>query len=131
MTLFLQASAAIMLTVILVLTLGSQRKEIGTLLAIGVCCMVSISAMQYLRPVVDFLQTLEVLGGLDSSMITTLLKITGIGILSEISNLVCSDAGSTSLGKVMHFLGTAAILWLSLPMFAALVELLQKIMGEL
>lgn len=131
MTLFLQSSAAILLAVILVLTLGSQNKEFGTLLAMSVCCMVVLAAMQYLRPVIDFLQTLETLGGLDSTMVATLLKITGIGIVSEISNLVCADAGSSSLGKVMQFLGAAVILWLSLPLFTALVELLQKIVGEL
>lgn len=131
MTLFLQASAAILLAVILVLTLGSQGKEFGTVLAIAVCCMVSLSAISYLRPVIDFLQSMESLGGLDSSMVAALLKITGIGIISEISNLVCADAGSSSLGKTMQFLGAAVILWLSLPLFTALIELLQKIMGEL
>lgn len=131
MVLFLQVFAAVLLSVILILTLGSQRKDISTLLAIGVCCMVAISAMQYLRPVIVFLQTLESLGGLEGSMVAILLKITGIGILSEVCNLVCSDAGSASLGKVIHFLSTAVILWLSLPIFNAFVDLLQKIMGEL
>lgn len=131
MTLFLQASAAILIAVILVLTLSGQTKEFSALLSITVCSMVALSSLHYLRPVIEFLQTLETLGGLDNSMVATLLKITGIGIISEISNLVCTDAGSASLGKVMQFLGTAVILWLSLPLFTALVELLQKIMGEL
>ena len=87
--------------------------------------------MHYLEPVVDFLQTLEDLGGLDRNMTATLLKAAGIGMVTEIAGLVCKDAGNESLGKVMQLLGTSVILWLSMPLLTALIELLQKILGEL
>jgi stage III sporulation protein AD len=93
--------------------------------------MVSLAALQYLQPVMSFLEFLEDLGRPDSNMVTTLLKVTGIGIITESSNLVCKDAGSESMGKSMQLLGTAVILYLSLPLFAALIDLLQKILGEL
>lgn len=131
MTVFLQACGAILLAVILVLILGSHSKEIGTLLVIGVCSMVAMAGINILRPVIDFIQNLEHLGGLDNTMVTALLKVTGIGILSEVVSLVCTDSGNASLGKAMQLLGTATILWLSLPLFSALVDLLQKIMGGL
>ena len=131
MTLFVQVCGAVLLAVILIPALKSHGKEIGTLLAIAVCCMVALAALHYLSPVLDFLQTLEGLGGLDSSMTTTLLKAAGIGMITEIATLVCKDAGNESMGKTMQLMGTAVILWLSLPLFTALIELLQKILGEL
>ena len=131
MTLFLQVCGALLLAVIMVLTLKNHNKEIGTLLAIAVCCMVFLAALNYLRPVLDFLTSLQRLGGLDKGMVTTLLKVTGIGIVTEISNLVCKDAGNESMGKSIQLLGSAVILYLSIPLFTALIELLQKILGEL
>lgn len=131
MTLFLQVCGAVLLAVILVLTLKSHGKDIGTILAIAVCCMVALAAIEYLQPVLSFLESLENLGGLDGDMVTTLLKATGIGIITEIANLVCKDAGNESMGKSMQLLGTAVILYLSMPLFTALIELLQKILGEL
>ena len=131
MTLFLQVCGAILITVILVLSLKSQSKEIGSILAIAACCMTALAALHYLRPVIDFLHTLQKLGSLDKHMVSTLLKVTGIGIVSEIANLVCKDAGNESMGKSMQLLGTAVILYLSMPLFTALIELLQKILGEL
>lgn len=131
MTLYLQACGAVLLTVILVLTLKHNNKELGAVLTISVCCMVALATMHYLEPVVDFLQTLENLGGLDNAMTTTLLKATGIGMVTEIAGLVCKDAGNESLGKVMQLLGTSVILWLSMPLLTALIELLQKILGDL
>ena len=131
MTPFLQISGAVLLAVILVLALKSYCKEISTILAITVCCLTGLTALRYLQPVLEFLKKLEDLGGLDDVMIEILLKATGIGILSEIANLVCKDAGNESMGKSMQLLGTAVILYLSLPLFQTLIELLQTILGEL
>ena len=131
MTPFLQISGAVLLAVILVLALKSYCKEIGTILAITICCLTGLTALRYLQPVLEFLKKLEDLGGLDDVMIEILMKSTGIGIITEIANLVCKDAGNESMGKSMQLLGTAVILYLSLPLFQTLIELLQKILGEL
>ena len=131
MTLFLQVCGAVLLAVILVLALKSHSKEIGAILAIAVCCMTALAALHYLQPVIDFLHALQHLGDLDSDMVSTLLKATGIGIVTEIANLVCKDAGNESMGKSVQLLGTAVILYLSMPLFTALIDLLQKILGEL
>lgn len=131
MTLYLQASAAVLLAVILILTLGSRGKEMGTLLAIAVCAMAAVAALRYLEPVKDFLTQLEKLGGMNSSMISILLKAVGIGMVSEIAALICNDSGNSSLGKTLQILGSAVILWLSIPLFTMLMELLQRILGEL
>lgn len=131
MELFFQACAAALLAVILILTLGSRGKEIGTLLGIGVCTMAAVIGLRYLEPVVELLGKLEEIGGLDPALTGVLLKAAGIGLISEIAALVCADAGNSSLGKAVQLLGTAVILWLSIPLFTMLLELLQKILGEL
>lgn len=130
MTLFMQACAIALLAVILILSQG-KMKEMGMLLSLAGCCMVALVAVSYLQPVLDFLERLETLGNLDRAMIGTLLKIAGIGMITEIASLVCSDSGNGSLGKAVQLMGTAVILWLSVPLFTALVELIQKLLGEL
>ena len=131
MTLYLQVSGGVILSVILILAIKSHCNEIATVLAVFVCCIAILAAMTYLQPVLAFLQTLEHLGGLDSSMVKTLLKVTGIGILTEVARLICKDASNESLGKSMQLLGGAVILYLSIPLFTALLELAQRILGAL
>ena len=131
MTLYLQVCGAVLLAVILILSLKNTGKDIAAILAIAVCCMASLVAMHYLQPVINFLHTLRNLGNLDSSMVRILLKATGIGIIAEITNLICKDSGNESMGKSMQLLGTAVIFYLSLPLFNAFIDLLQKILGEL
>lgn len=131
MELFWKASAAVLITLILTLTLGKREKDISVVLTMSVCCMVTVIAISYLEPVLDFLRELEALGDLQNDILGILLKALGIGLVSQIAGLVCSDAGNTSLGKTIEMLGGAVILYLSIPIFSALLELIQRILGEI
>lgn len=126
---YLRGCAGALLAVILYLTLGKQGKEMGTLLTMAVCSMICAIAMSYLKPVMDFVEQLEITGNLDRNLIGILLKAAGIGFLSEIACLVCADAGNSALGKSVQILGTGVILWLSIPLFQELLELLERILG--
>lgn len=131
MEFYLQGVAAVLLAAVLGLTLANRSKEYGIMLTIAVCCMVLILALFYLDPVLAFLQELEALAGLDQGILPILLKVTGIGLVGEIAALVCSDSGNSSLGKAVQVLGSGTILWMAIPIFRSLVELLQQILGEL
>ena len=128
---YLQASAGILIALILILMLGNQSKQIGILLAIGVCTMVVFAAVEYLQPILQFLEDLEHTGNLDSAMVRMLLKISGICVISQICSMICGDCGSASLGKALQLLSNIVILWLALPLFQGLLELIQRILGEL
>lgn len=127
---FWQGAAAVLLAVILVLALGKQGKEAGLLLTLAVCCMLGVLALSYLEPVVALVHRLQDMTGLDSEMLQILLKAVGIGIIGEIAGLICTDAGNAALGKALQLLSAAVILWLSIPLINALLELLQEMLGE-
>lgn len=131
MQLFIKTCGAVLLTVILIITLGKGSKDLSLVLGVAVCCLVSIAALEYLRPVIEFIRQLENIGGLDHSMIRILLKAVGIGLISEIAALICNDSGNSSLGKAVKLMGSAVILWLSLPLYGMTIELLQRILGGL
>lgn len=128
---FLQCCGAVLVAVILILTLGGKGKDIASVLALFVCSLTLLAALRYLEPVVDFLDTLAQIGNLDRSLISVMLKAVGIGIVSEIASLICGDSGNGSLGKALQILGTAVILWLSIPLFTMVLELIQTMLGEL
>jgi stage III sporulation protein AD len=130
MGIFFQATAAVLLTVILYLTLNGQNKELALLLTLAVCCLVIIVAGRFIQPVVVFLEELQKAGQLDNSYLSVLLKVVGIAFLTEVASLVCTDAGNGTLGKTLQMLGTCVILWLSIPLLDALLALIQDILGE-
>lgn len=128
---FWKATAAALVCVILGLTVGKQEQDIGALLRMAVCCMVITVALSYLKPVLDFLYRLEELGSLPSGIFVTVLKAVGIGLVTQITQHICTDAGSSALGNVMRMLGVMVILSLSVPVFESFLTLLQEILGEL
>ena len=131
MELFLQATAGVLVAVILFLVLNSRNKELAILLTLAVCCAMIIAAGQFIEPVMGFLDTLQQTGQLDNGYLSVLLKVVGIGFLSEITALVCADAGNATLGKALQMLGSCVILWLSIPLLNSLLELIRDILGGL
>ena len=128
---FLGACGAVFLAIILVANLSGARKDMASLLLLAVCVMLALTAGQYIRPVLDFVEELEEISGIDEDMVGVLMKIVGIGVVSEISVLVCADAGNASVGKALQFLSATVMLSLSVPLFRSLVRILQEILGQL
>lgn len=130
MVLFWKAAAGALITVVLGLALGKSR-DFSMLLSLAACTMISILALTYLEPILEFLRELESISQLQGDMLSILLKSAGIGLVAEIAAVICADAGNASLGKTLQFLGTGVILCLSLPILRTMLELIQKILGEL
>ncbi len=128
---FWKAATLALIAGVLSLTLKNQDKEYAVLLSIAACLMVTAITVTYLNPVFAFLKELETLGDLRGDMLAILVKALGVGLASEIASMICTDAGNASLTKAIQFLGGAVILYLSVPMFSALMDLIQKIVGEL
>ena len=128
---YLQSAALVLVAVILGLVLNRQGKETALLLSLGVCCMACVTAVEYLQPMIAFLQTLRVTAELDSQMLAIVLKAAGIGLISELARLICADAGEAALGKAIELLSNAVILWLSLPLLQALIDLIGEVLGQL
>jgi stage III sporulation protein AD len=68
---------------------------------------------------------------LNTDLLAVILKTVGIGLIGELAGLICSDAGNAALEKSIQILTTAVILWLSIPLFESLLDLVQAILGEL
>ena len=126
---FYQAAGLVLVASVLGLVLAKQGKEMTVMLTIGVCCMVLVAAIAFLKPVLEFMHQLESLGKLNSQMVQILFKVVGIGMVSEISGMICADAGNASMGKALQMLSNAVIIWLSIPVFQTLLELIQQIVG--
>lgn len=128
MEVFTKSAGGILIAILLFLVISKQSKEFSLLLTVAVCCMVATVAIGYLSPVVAFFEKLQTVGQLDSTLLQVVLKAVGIGILSEITGLICTDAGNAALGKSIQILACAVVLWMSIPLFTSLLELVEEIL---
>lgn len=128
MDILLKAIAGVLIALVLTLVLSKQGKDFSLLLTVLVCTIVSVAAIQYLSPVINFFERLRAIGKLDTSFLKILLRSVGIGILAEITNLICSDAGNAALGKTLQFLAGTVVLWMSVPLFENIIDLIEDIL---
>ena len=126
-----KASALALICLILYLILAKKDKDIASTLTVAACSMILLGAFNYLEPIIDFLVQLQELGSFDSTFVSILLKASGIGLLSEITSLLCNDLGNSALGKTLQIAASAVILWLSLPLFSQLLSLMAEILGKI
>ncbi len=125
---FLQAAALAMVAAVLAVVLQKQSKEISVLLVMACSAVILVLAAWFLEPVVDFIAQLRLLGELDRDMVTILLKTAGVGLLAELAAAVCEDAGEGTLGKVARLCGSAAALYLALPLLTAVLDMLREML---
>lgn len=128
---FYFAVAGVLLTAILSVVVHRHNAEIASLLTLCGCCLITVLAVGFLSPVVSFLRKLQQLGSLDNEMLAVLLKVTAVAFTAEIASTVCTDAGNSALAKSLQMLSAAVIVYLSLPMFQALLSLVERILGAL
>ena len=128
MDIFLKSAAGTLVALIMYLILAKQGKDISVVLTVAVCCMLAMAAMQYIEPVISFIDRLQELSDLEPTILQIILRVVGIGLLSEITSVICTDAGNAALGKSLQFVTGGVVLWLSIPLFTKLIDLIEEIL---
>ncbi len=120
----LGVSAAVAATVI-----RKQAGESAMLLSIAACILIALMLLQIVEPILDFAQQLRALTGLDSALMTPMLKAVGISFLTQIASNVCADAGQGAIAKLVELSGSVLALYVSLPLFRAVIQMIQTMGG--
>jgi len=128
MDIFLKVISVSLIAAILGLVISKESKDTALLISITACVMIAWAGFSYLRPVLSFFDTLMDITQIDPEMLKILLKATGVGILGELTSLVCTDAGNGALGKAVQLTSSIVIIWIALPLFEGLLQLIESVM---
>lgn len=126
---FTQIAAICIVGAMLSAFLRKSRPEfsfcIGAL-TVGICLYLAFSL---LSPIVSFLKELQRTADISDTAFTPVLKTVAIGLLTELSGCVCTDAGENALAKVTQICGLAAVLFCALPLAQAVLQLVRSMLG--
>lgn len=128
---FMKTVAGVLVALVLYLILNKQEKNFSILITLAACCFVVGAVLSFLEPIITFVDRLELLGKLNSNLLQIMLKSVGVGLLTEIVSLICADAGNTSMGKTLQILASVVILWLSIPLFSNLIDIIEDVLVAL
>lgn len=109
--------------------LNKHGNEFALVITIILCCFLFGYTLEYLKSVISLSEKLRELSGINVQIFKILIKSVGIGLLSEIVMLICNDVGYSAIGKAVQLAGGITILWLSIPLFDNLLDLVEKILN--
>lgn len=127
MDIFIKAAAISAVGAILALLIKKENPETALLLTIAAGCIILYFAFDIITNIIDFAENLADTTGLSSAVISIVVKTTGIAILTKLSSDVCRDAGQQSLASAVELTGSAAALYIALPLMKTVFSMIDKV----
>lgn len=116
-------------TLILVLTVGKEHRDLAAVLALGACAVLSAAVFRLMDPILRLIKELSEAAGLHGDLMEPLVKTVGIGLLTRLTVGACRDAGQQALSTVTELGGTVLCLLAALPVLQAVLDLIKKLVG--
>jgi len=105
-----------------------QRPEISMQITLIAGIAIFIIVITQLSSVIEILNLFAQKAGIQPEFLKTIIKITGIAYLTEFAASICRDSGESALAYKMEFAGKIIVIALAVPIFAAVLNLLVRIM---
>ena len=124
---FFKAAAAALMTVIVVGLFKRDNASLAMTTVTVAGILVLTFAALLLQPVLEQLENLAELADVSQAYLLPILKCVGIGIVTQIVVSLCQDAGESALGAALELCGCILVIYLSLPLYTAILELIEDL----
>lgn len=120
--------ALAILTCIATIIVRQIKPDFASIVAIAGGVVILLFVLNYLGDVLAVFQNIINKTGLSPTLFSTILKIVGIGYLTEFTANLCNDSGNSSLATKVGLAGKIIILFVSLPIITNLIEIIMEIL---
>lgn len=124
MELLIKAAVLGIVAALIALLLKKSNPEMALLLAIGAVAVILVMAVELVSGVKEMVQLTVELSGVSSAILSPVLKCVGIAIVTRIAADICKDAGQSSVSSSVELVGTAAALYVSMPLMKTLLQMI-------
>ncbi|MBQ3214364.1 MAG: stage III sporulation protein AD [Clostridia bacterium] len=90
--------------------------------------IILLMVIDQLKEIVNYILNIFSKTNLDYSMFISILKILGVGYLTEFASGICIDSGNTSIADKVLIAGKIIILCLSLPIITNLLDIIVSLL---
>ena len=116
-----------MIGVTLCLVLKKDMPALALAITMAVVSVLCYFLLDALRQVLAFMRGLADMAGLADGLFLPVVKCVGIAVITRISSDLCRDAKETAVASAIELAGTAVALFLTLPLFTALINLVKSL----
>lgn len=115
--------------VVVVTLLKSAKPEFAVFATIATGVVMVITLLSALRDVIISFDAIVEKSGIDDSVFSLVLKIIGIGYLTEYSSSLATDAGCVSIAQKLQFGGKIVIFLMSMSIVASLIDVVSQLVS--
>lgn len=112
------------LTCVAVIVLKNIKPELAILVSISGGIVILILIINSLSAVVSSFATIVTNTNIDISLFSNILKIVGIGYLTEFGANICNDSGNSSIADKILLAGKVIILCFALPIVNSMLNVI-------
>jgi len=124
MSLIFKIIAIGLITAISVLIIKPIRNDFAILLSVVGGIIILLFIIKYVSDIFSTLQMIVGETGVNSSLFTIILKIVGVGYLTEFTASLCSDCGIGGLGDKVLLGGKIVVLTMALPIINNILSMI-------
>ena len=124
----LRLSALALCTAVLTLAVRKQSPELALALTLCACALCAALLLSAVEPLLKLAKSLAARAELEGALTAPLWKCLGLGLLTEVSEAVCEDAGQSALAKLVRLGGGLLCLVVSLPLIEAVLALIEELL---
>lgn len=117
-----------LITVVTSIILKQVKPEMALLVSIAGGLVIVFMVIQNVVDVFNTFNNLSEKTGINSGLFKSILKVVGIGYITEFASSVCVDSGNSSIADKIMFSGKVCILVLSMPVINNLIEMIIGLM---
>jgi len=108
--------------------LRQEKSELFIFAVIATGALILIILLSSLTDVIKEFGLLVGKSGVDESLFAGVLKIIGIGYITEYASAICVDQGVTSIANKLQLSGKVAIFFMTLPILTNLVNVISSML---
>jgi len=117
-----------LLTSIIATLIKQIRPEFYIVVILSGSIVMLMMIVNQLQVLFNYFLTIFGQTGLDYKLFASILKILGVGYLSEFASGICVDSGNSSIGDKIILAGKVLIVVLSLPIITSLLDVIIEIL---
>ncbi|MBR7090978.1 MAG: stage III sporulation protein AD [Clostridia bacterium] len=117
-----------LITTIAVIVVKQVKPEMAIFVGLAGTIIVFLYIIDLLEQVFDLFNYILEVTNINSEMFTILLKIVGVGYITEIGANICSDSGNSAIATKVQLAGKLIIFVLAIPIITNLVEMITELL---
>ncbi len=117
-----------LVTTICILIVKPSKPDIAMIVGVAGSIVVFFYIVDLLEKVFGLFDYIMQATNLNSELFTLLIKIVGVGYITEFSAHICGDSGNSAMASKILLAGKLVIFVMAIPIITSLIELIVSIM---